>query len=163
MRKATTARRPGVTGTPMCELLICVQNMGTSGTQAIDSHAPQIGDVICAQADGWPWGACELGQVVAGNVNGNHPFFRVVKLPNITVAQVSNLLSPEVDVNPQNPSPYLQYRGWYLNINAVGPNVTYLPLTTYWNDNTRAQPFLQSALTFAQLQPLITQRTPIAF
>jgi|SRR5215471_529474 len=143
----------------MCEALICVKNRGTSGNIAIDSHAPQQGDVVTVQADGWPWGQCELGLTVSGNPNGNHAFFRIFKLPNVTVAQAANMMAPEKDIDPQNPSPYLQYRANYFDKTKIPAGV----LADYLNDDTRAQPFITLTYTAAQLQNIISQRTPIPF
>lgn len=139
----------------MCEILLCVKNMGTSGVQASDSHQPKQGDVVAVQPDGWPWGACELGQVVQGNPNGNHPFFRIIKLPNVTVAQASNMLTPEQDLDPQNPSPYLQYRARFLDKTKISP-ATAQTLLNYWNDDGRAQGFLSLSYTAAQINNIVT-------
>lgn len=146
----------------MCEILLCVRNMGTTGDLAIDSKAPKQGDVIAVQPDGWAWGACELGQIVQGNPNGNHPFFRVIKLPNVTVAQASNMLSSEVDTDPQNPSPYLQYRARYLDKSKIN-SVTAKALWDNWNDDGRANGFISLAYTAAQINNIVTVRTPVAF
>lgn len=146
----------------MCEILLCVHNRGNSGILAIDSHAPKQGDVVAVQPDGWGWGAAELGQIVQGNPNGNHPFFRVIKLPNVTVLQASNMLTPEVDVDPQNPSPFLQYRGRFLDKTKVPP-ATMQALLDNWNDDGRVNGFITLNFTAAQINSIVTVRTPIAF
>lgn len=133
--------------------------MGKSGNLAIDSHAPKQGDVIDVHPDGWTWGLCELGNAVQGNPNGNHNFFRIVKLPNVTVSQAGTMLSPEVDVDPLNPSPYLQYRAFFLDKTKIPGGV----LQTYWNDDTRSVPFISMPYTAAQLNTIVTQRPAIAF
>lgn len=142
----------------MCEVLVCVHDRGTSGVLAIDSHAPQQGDVVEVQADGWPWGACELGFTYPGNPNGNHNFFRILKLPNVTINQASTMLSPEVDVDPQNPSPYLQYRAFFLDKTKISG-----ALLAHWNDDLRSLPFITLPFTAAQFATIRTQRTPVPF
>lgn len=144
----------------MCEILVCVRDKGISGDLLIDSHAPQQGDVVDVHPDGWNWGAAELGQVLQGNPNGNHPFFRVIKLANVTEAQAASMLAPEIDADPQNPSPYLQYRGKYLDKTKINP-VTAKALWDYWNDDGRAQGFLVLPYTAAQINNIVSTRTPI--
>jgi hypothetical protein len=146
----------------MCEILLCVKDMGRSGNLAIDCKAPQQGDIIDVHPDGWAWGRCELGQIVEGNPNGNHNFFRVIKLPNVTVAQASTMLVPELDIDPLNPSPYLQYRGFYLN-KALIPPVTMQTLIDYWQDDGRTQGFITLNYTAVQILTIKSARTPIPF
>jgi hypothetical protein len=136
----------------MCEVLVCVKNQGTTGVLATDSHMPKQGDVVFVAPDGWTWGVCELGQIVANNPNGNHPFFRILKLANVTVAQASNMMTPELDIDPQNPSPYLQYRGRFLDKTKIPAGV----LSDYLTDDTRAQPFLVLNFTAAQINAIVT-------
>lgn len=149
----------------MCEVLVCSNSWvtvnGTTGSQAIDTKMPQQGDVIVAQADGWAWGVCELGGVVQGNPNLNHPFWRVFKLPGITLSQISTLLGAEVDVDPTKPSPYLQYRAFFIDITKIPAGA----LLTYYKDNTRGAPFimLPKTFTYTQLQAYITQRQAVQF
>ena len=147
---------------PMCEILLCVKDMGKSGNLAIDSHAPKQGDVVDVHPDGWPWSVCELGVSVQGNPNGNHPFFRVIKLPNVSVAQASNMLTPEFDASPQNPSPYLQYRGRFLDKSKIPP-ATMQALLDNWNDDGRANGFITLNYTAAQVNSIVTVRTPVPF
>lgn len=164
----------------MCEILLCVKNRGLSGSLAIDSHAPKRGDVICVQADGWGWGACELGQIVQvqqavktsspTNPNllvdvptgvwiphplGNHNFFRVIKLPNVTVAQAARMLSAEKDVDPQHPSPYLQYRAFFLDYSKVSA-VTMAALKANWDDDLRANGSITLNYTATQVNSIVT-------
>ena len=143
----------------MCELLVCVKDRGISGNLAVDSHAPQQGDVVSVHEDGWAWGLCELGVAMDGNPNGNHPFFRVFKLPNVTVSQASVMLAPEVNTDPLNPSPYLQYRAKFFDKTKIPAGA----LATYWNDDTRSQPAITLPYTAAQLATIVSNRTPIPF
>lgn len=137
----------------MCEILLCTRDMG-------GHQAPKQGDVIEVKPDGWGWGQCELGISVPGNPHGNHPFFRVIKLPNVTVAQASNMLAPEVDVDPQNPSPYLQYRARFLDKSKINP-VTAKVLKDHWDDDARTQGFITLPYTAAQINNIVSVRTPV--
>ncbi len=143
----------------MCEILLCVKDRGNSGILGWDSKMPKQGDVVVVAPDGWAWSAAELGTPVPGNPNGNHNFFRILKLPNVTVVQASNMLSPELDVDPQNPSPYLQYRARYLDKTKVPPG----PLFDNLLDDLRANPFITLAYTAAQFSTIVTVRTPVPF
>ena len=148
----------------MCEILLCVKNRGNTGQLLLDCKRPQQGDVIEVLADGWPWGACELGYVYPGNPNGNHNFFRIIKLPNVTVAQASNLLSPELDVDPTKPSPYLQFRAFFIDATKIAANgAAMASLKAHLADVTRASPFISLPYTAAQIQTVVTQRSAIAF
>lgn len=146
----------------MCEILVCVRDMGQTGNIALDSKRPKQGDVIDVHPDGWIWGVCELGQIVQGNPNGNHPFFRIIKLPNVTVNQASNMLAPELDTDPQNPSPYLQYRARYLDKVKIAALVS-KTLRDYWLDDLRTAGFLVLNFTAAQINNIVSIRDPIAF
>lgn len=139
----------------MCEILVCVKDRG-------GIRDPKRGDVIDVKPDGWAWGRCELGQVVPGNPNGNHNFFRIIKLPNVTEAQAENMLTPEVDVNPLIPSPYLQYRVRYLDITKIAALASKV-LRDHWQDDLRADGFLTLNFTAAQINNVVSIRTPVPF
>lgn len=143
----------------MCEILLCTRDMGNTGDPVIDNKKPKQGDVICVQADGWAWGKCELGINVPGNPNGNHPFFRVVKLPKVSVAEASNLLAPEADVDPLKPSPYLQYRARYLDKTKIPAGA----LKNHILDDLRTQQTISISHNVAQLATIVTLRTPVPF
>ena len=139
----------------MCEILVCVKDRGGINT-------PKQGDVIEVKPDGWSWSRAELGQVIPGNPNGNHNFFRIIKLPNVTEAQAANMLTPEVDVDPQNPSPYLQYRVRYLDITKIAA-LTSKVLRDHWLDDLRTNGFLTLNFTAAQISNVVSVRTPVPF
>lgn len=141
----------------MCELLVCVHNRGTSGNLLVDSHAPQVGDVVTILDDGGNWGYAPLGQVRPDDPNGNYPFFRILKIPGVTTLQASNLLSPEVDTDPQHPSVYLQYRAQYIDIAKISDQ----GLLTYWNDDTRAASAISLTYDGAWLSSVTSTRAPI--
>jgi hypothetical protein len=153
---------------------------------------PKQGDVICVHADGWAWGECELGgraadpannpldvgfaagervftqhnlgkvKAIAQHINGNHAFWRVIKLPSVTVNQALSMVAPEVDVDPLNPSPYLQFRAFFLDKSKIPP-ATMQALLDNWNDDGRANGFISLNYTAAQIASIKTQRTPIPF
>ena len=136
----------------MCEALVCIRNMGQSGDPLIDSCAPKRGDVVTVQEDGWNWGTCELGQIVQGNPNGNHAFFRIFKFPNTSVAQAAKMLSAEKDTDPQNPSPYLQYRAFFFDVTKIPSGA----LQIYWNDDARSASFISLPYSAVQMNTIVT-------
>jgi len=139
----------------MCEILLCVRDM-----RNVAWPYPQQGDVIAVVPDGWRWGACELGQAVEGNPNGNHPFWRIIKLPNVTVAQASNLLAPERDTDPQGPSPYLQYRQFYFDKTKIPAGQ--IALLQNLADDLRTNGFVTLNFTAAQLANVISRRPALS-
>jgi hypothetical protein len=138
----------------MCEILVCVKDRDLT-----NHHAPRQGDVVDVHADGWVWGACEMGRVIQGNPNGNHPFFRIIKLPNVTVAQASSMLSPELDVDPLKPSPYLQFRAFFLDRTKI----VHPGLLANWDEDARVNGFVLLAFTATQIAAIRTQRAAVPF
>jgi hypothetical protein len=143
----------------MCEIVVCVKNKGTSGDVAKDSKAWQQGFVIEVQEDGFDWGPAVLGQDIPGNPNGKHQIWRLFKLPNVTVAQASVMLAAEPETDPQNPSPYRQRRWRYFDKTKIPAGA----FTTYWDDDTRAAPFITLPYSAAQLQTIVSTVDPIPF
>lgn len=141
----------------MSEILLCVKNRNV-----LDPRAPKQGDVVAVCPGGWPWSQAELGVPVDGNPNGNHNFIRIIKLPNVTVAQASTLLAPEQDVDPQTPSPSLQFRAKYLDKSKIPP-ATMQALLDNWNDDGRADGFLTANYTAAQINSIVSTRSPVPF
>ena len=151
----------------MCEILLCVHDRGTSGNQVVDCHAPKEGDVIVVQDDGWTWGQCELGiNSDSDDPRGNHNFFRVIKLPNVTAAQLNNLLSREVDevsgAASEAVSPHLQYRGFFLDKSKFH-STEMATLIAHYEDDTRKNPTITLPHTAAQLQAVVTKRPPVPY
>lgn len=111
---------------PMCELLLRVTNSALRGDPLFDSKASRRGDVIVVVPDGWAWGAKEL----------TNPFWRIVKLPNVSLSVGEMLVAEEPQVGPE-PVRTRQFR-WY---NLV-MNHAELPAAfrTWLADDTRAQP-----------------------
>lgn len=143
----------------MCEAIVCIRDEAPTGNLVWDSKRPKQGDVIEVREDGFDWGDAVNGITKQGDPNGNHPQWRWLKLPNISVAQASIMLGQEVETNPQKPSPYLQYRGFFLDKSKIPTGA----FKTYWNDNTRAQAFITLPHNAAQLEALRTPRTPVPF
>lgn len=133
----------------MCEIVLCVKNMDITL-----AGAPQQGDVIDVQADGFDWGPAVLGQIVPGNPNGNHNFWRLIKLPNVSVAQASTMLAREIPVDPQNPGPNLQFRGFFLDKTKIVNQA----LLNNLADDLRASPSISVNFTAGQLNSIVTQR-----
>jgi hypothetical protein len=141
----------------MCEMLLCVHNRGTSGNLLVDSHAPQAGDVVTILSDGANWGYAPLGHAQEGDPNGNYPFFRILQIPNVSADQASNLLAPEIDADAQNPSLYLQYRGFFIDQSKITDSA----LLAYLADDTRAASTIALTYDATWLASVTTQRTPI--
>jgi hypothetical protein len=92
-----------------------------------DCQCTKRGDVIVAQADGWNWGLQEK----------TNPHYRIIKVPGLTVSAAQALCSPEVAVDPNNPSRTLQKRGFKLDL----ANVAWPAGFQAWlSDSTRATP-----------------------
>jgi hypothetical protein len=91
--------------------------------------------------------------------HGNHDFFRVVKLPNCTVAQLETMLAPERDQDPRRPSPYLQFRLNYFDRSKILAEA----FAKHWDDHLRDEQFIVVPLVWAQLKNFVSQRKPVPF
>ena len=87
------------------------------------------GDVITAAPDGWPWSKEELSA----------PFWRVVKLPHVSLEQAQTFLAPELDIDPRNPSKVLQRRAFRFDLESAD-----IPgdVKTWLADDARTEPVL---------------------
>lgn len=124
----------------MSELLVRVADKINSNFY-LNCQCTKRGDIVACCADGWPWSIAEK----------TLPFWRILKLPNVTVAQVTPYLVPELPVDPLNPSKTLQKRAFKLDLSNV---VLPAALKTFIQDDTRAQPsytFNASAATIASI------------
>ncbi len=128
----------------MCEILLCVKNVG-------GDTRPKQGDVVWVAANGWAWGTGELGQV-DHPVYPKHNLYRIIKLPNVTVAQAKTMMAYEQPTDPLHPSPSLQYRGRFLDKTKIPAGV----LSDYLLDELRTQPFITLTYTAAQLNTIVT-------
>ena len=158
----------------MCEALIYVHSQPTTGNKYTDCRLWQQGFVVTVQNDGFTWGDCEIcgagtfykdqngiEQPIATHINGVHAFWRIGKFPLISVSQAQILMGPELPVDPQNPSPYLQLRAYFMDktkIQTLFPN-----FYAYLIDDLRTNPSITVDATPAQVQSIITQVTPIPF
>lgn len=137
----------------MCEILVCVRNRGLSPSDV------KAGDVIEVKPDGWPWGDAELGRPIPGNPHGKHDFFRVIKLPDVSELEASNLLAPE----PRNilmPEQIVQHRARHLDHNKLHP-VKDKKLKDYLDDDARTNAVVTLNYTIDDLNTLISVRDPV--
>lgn len=104
------------------------------------------GDVVVVQPDGWPWGREEL----------TNPDWRIIKLPNVTVAEMQQFLSAEPITDPAAQS-RTRLRRWYYVDTALPTG----QFRNYLNDATRASATFTSAFTFAQFDALRKQHTSV--
>lgn len=161
----------------MAEILLCVKDKPPLAQRVTseDWAQPQQGDVIVVLPNGWGWSVFELGsgswrnrnngdavEDISTHPQGNHNFFRVIKLPNVSVAAASTLLAPELPLDPLNPSPFLQYRGFFLDKSKIPP-ATMQNLLDHWNDDGRVNGFLTLDFTAAQINTIVSQRDRVAF
>lgn len=87
------------------------------------------GDVVMACPDDWVWGSEAM----------TAPYWRIIKHTQLPLSEAQALMTPELDVDPQNPSRTLQKRAFKLNIDAAA-----LPqaIKTWLADDSRATPVL---------------------
>lgn len=106
----------------MAELLVRKVDKINSNDFYLNTKCFKAGDVIAVQPDGWLWGKDEL----------NSPNHVIVKLPKVSVSEASFLLTPEIDVDPKNPSKTLQRRAFKFDLNSpnlVGPSAVTADVT----------------------------------
>lgn len=99
------------------------------------------GDVIDVEPDGWPWGTDER----------TASFWRLLSLPNVSVAYAKTFLARETAVSQLDLGRTLQHRAFRLDID----NPALVGQWRVWiNDDTRAVPIFVSAFTEAQIDAL---------
>ena len=113
----------------MAEILLRVRDKVNPTDPYKNCKLTKRGDVIHVAPDGWPWGARELDQ----------PFWRIVKFPGVNPQLLEDLLGPELDTDPQNPSRMLQRRAFKLDLDAL---TIPADIRAYLDDDTRKQPTL---------------------
>lgn len=97
---------------------------------------------------------------IAQHPNGNHSYMRIIKLPSVTMAQANHLMTPEIDTNPLDPSPYLQPRGFFIDKTKIPVGMA--ALAAHIADDLRTNQSITLAnATAAQINALVTQRPPI--
>lgn len=131
----------------MCEVLLRVADK-TNADPYKDAKCLKRGDVVVVCADGWAWGVDELAL----------PFWRVLKLPNVTVVQAETFLGPEFDSDPANPSRVLRRRAVLLDMdNSTIP----AGLKAWLLDDTRVAPTRIANFTPSQFLALKKSKTPL--
>lgn len=131
----------------MCEVLLRVADK-IGADPYLDAKCLKRGDIVVVCADGWAWGADEL-------VN---PFWRILKLPNVTVAQAEGFLGREFDTDPAKPSRVLRRRAFGVDLASVT-----IPagLKAWLLDDTRAAPTRTTNFTPAQFLALKQAKAPL--
>lgn len=131
----------------MCELLVRVSDKVNEDFYR-NCQCTKRGDIISLCPDGWNWSTSEK----------TVPFWRIVKLPNVTVAQATPYLRPEIATDPLNPSKTLQKRAFKLDLsNATLPAA----FITFIQDNTRAQPSYTFNASAATIASIVVLKSPI--
>jgi len=97
----------------------------------LNCQCTKRGDVIVAMPDGHVWGKEELSD----------PNYRILKLPDMLPADAQILCSPQIDIDPKNPSKTLLKRAYKLNLDDPSiPN----EFATFLTEDARTQPALLS-------------------
>ena len=71
-------------------------------------------------------------------------------------------MSPEVNVDSRRPSPYLQYRGHFVDKKKLTAGLVD-ELHAHWNDDQRHAQHLTLPWTWEQVKSAIGQRPPVPF
>lgn len=130
----------------MCEVLLRVADKVNATDPYADAKCLKRGDIVVVCVDDWPWGSDELA----------HPFWRVLKLPNISVQQVETFLGPEYDDDPANPSRVLRRRAFMVDL---GSATIPAGLRAWLLDDTRAAPTRTANFTATQFLALKKGKT----
>lgn len=144
-----------------CEVAIWAKPRNVLLPAIVYSKQWKQGDVIEVKPFGFNWGTCDLGQEAQGNPNGNHSIFRIVKFTNVSEAQAQVMLEPELDLDPLNPSPYLQLRARYLDKSKIQSN-----FPAFYNnliDDLRTNPTVTVNATAGQINQVISVTDRIAW
>ncbi len=93
----------------MCEMAVCAISEKSDDIYT-EVKSPKRGDVIIIVENGHNWSPSELAD----------PRWVVLKFPDLTVKEMSYMLSPEPATSTeQNLKPNtLQFRAWYFDLNA---------------------------------------------
>lgn len=139
----------------MAELLIRVTDK-INPDFYLNCQCTKRGDVIDVRPDGWPWGTLDQTQ----------PFWRILKVPALSVSEAAALLAPELDTDPLHPSRTLQRRAFKWDFDAAAALGVVLPpsLVAYLADDTRAQPsftITNQMVSLANVRKLKVQKAAI--
>ena len=91
----------------MAELLVRVVDK-VNPDFYMDCQCTKRGDVIVVQEDGWKWGREEKSL----------PFYRIIRIPGMSVSEASQFLAPELPIDPLNPSKTLKRRAFKFDLDA---------------------------------------------
>jgi hypothetical protein len=114
----------------MAQLLIRVVSKENPFDTYKDVKLTKRGDVIMAVEDDHVWGAIEL----------THPDWRILRCPNMTMAQAQSLLAPEQEeaaLMPELRDPMAQARAQHLDVDHPGIPVA---VRAYLADRRRTSP-----------------------
>ena len=94
----------------MAEFLVCATDQ-VSGDFYENAQLMKRGDVVSIKRDGFMWGRIE-------SVSAN---YRVLAVPGPRPDAFPSLLAREADPTPETYSKVLQFRGFYINFEALPP------------------------------------------
>lgn len=114
----------------------------------LDCQCTKRGDVIVACEDGHVWGKDELA----------NPDWRIFQIPALPLSQALAFCSPELPVDPLNPSKTLQKRAFKFNLDD--PSFA-LQFSTVLADSSRTTTKAQVALSDAAVAALKVAKPPI--
>lgn len=98
---------------------------------------------------------------ISRHIHGNHNFWRILKLPNVTQLQASFLISPELADDPfSQGSRVLQYRAFYIDRKKLSLG-THAALIAHYEDDARTEQTLTLSFSLADLRAVTSQRTPV--
>lgn len=92
----------------MAELLVRVIDK-INDDPVLNTKCMKRGDVVVVCPDGWGWSKEEL----------TNPFWRIIKMPNLSMEEANRFLAPELDTDPNQPSKTLQRRAFKLDFNIL--------------------------------------------
>jgi len=128
------------------EALVRITTRDT-GDAAKDYHRFTRGDVVCVQEDGWGWGTRELGADA-------HDFWRVVKVPSVTLAEAQAWVAGDTTNLAINP--WRRKRLNYLDLDAL-PNKI---LSDFLGDDARVNGTLVTGSDVAKWKNILTAKGP---
>lgn len=114
----------------MAELLVRVVDKVNEDFY-LNCQCTKRGDVIVVQPDGWGWGLEEL----------KNPDWRIIVMPELSLAEAEAMLAPELPVDPLNPSKTLQRRAFKFDLSTLEKSSN--EAKDYLLDATRAAPAIK--------------------
>jgi hypothetical protein len=132
----------------MCEILIRARDKVNVDDVYLDVKCLKRSDVVAVVPDGWAWSQLEL----------TAPYWRIVKLPQVSVNAASVLLTPEVLQSPEASEKMLRSRGAKWDLDSATWST---PVRNWINDDSRATPFRSVNINEADFLSLVVQKTPL--